>query len=79
MHHRDTHVVNCGKTDFTELPEGYNAFKLRPQRVKDALHWLKANNSLYSQIILDFDEMDKFVRDNENDTTMELDSACSHA
>jgi uncharacterized protein YdcH (DUF465 family) len=77
VHPLDTQILNVfigGKTDFTELPEGYNAFKLRPQRVKDALHWLKANNPLYSQIILDFDEMDKFVRDNENDTTLELDS-----
>jgi hypothetical protein len=77
VHPLDTQILNVfigGKTDFTELPEGYNAFKLRPQRVKDALHWLKANNPLYSHIVLDFNEMDIFVKDNETDSTMELDS-----
>jgi hypothetical protein len=61
------HPLGSCKTDNT-----LNVLIMQHQRVKDALHWLKANNPLYSHVILDFNEMNSSVKDQETYITKEL-------
>ena len=49
-------------------------YEIRPLKIRQALEWLKANNPLYKDIILQFDKLDEWVKNNIPVT--EFDDTC---
>lgn len=67
VHPLETQILQVyihNKKDLSELPEGYDAFKLHPYKVKAALRWLKTHNPLYAEIDIDFTEFDRWENEN---------------
>jgi hypothetical protein len=44
-------------------PRTYTKFEIRPDKIRNALYWLKANNPLYADVTLDFRYLEDWARE----------------